>query len=348
MAHAVHQAVLSSEWIEDFCMRPEKPMREASRSVSIVLPFLKSAETLEPLVEEIRKVMASTERQYDIFLIDDGSTDSGTEIAHDIATRFAEVCMISFTRNFGNTSALSAGFYHSRGGIVITMDADFQDDPVERPRFLEKIDEGYDVVSGWKKKRNDPFGKTIPSKVFNFMTSWNFGIKIHDINCGFKTYSRKAVKSLNLYGELHRFTPAILNELGFKIVEIVVKHNSREFGHSKYGWSRFIKGILDIITVKLVTHYHTRPLHFFALIGPPILIFGLLALTYLSVLWLLHYRPIGGRPLMLMGLLSVIVGVQILGTGLLAELFQSRSMSEGEKYVIDEIVGLEVSESCAV
>lgn len=329
-------------------MRPENPVIQQSRSVSVVLPFLNEAQTLERLVEGIRKVMSLTGRRYDIFLIDDGSTDAGPEIARDLATHLPEVRMISFTRNFGKASALSAGLSHSSGDVVITMDADFQDDPAELPRFLEKIDEGYDVVSGWKKMRNDPFGKTVPSKVFNFITSRNFGIRVHDINCGFKAYTRRAVKSLNLYGELHRFTPAILNEQGFKIAEIAVKHHSREFGHSKYGWSRFIKGILDIITVKLLTRYHTRPLHFFAFIGIPILLFGLLALAYLFVLWLMHYRPIGDRPLMLIGLLSVIVGVQILGTGLLAELFQSRLLSEDKKYVIDEISGLEEDDNSAV
>ncbi|MDA7430547.1 glycosyltransferase family 2 protein [Primorskyibacter aestuariivivens] len=322
-------------------MAAENATNRPGRSVSIVLPFLNEAETLEPLVTEIRNVMAKTERRFDIFLVNDGSTDAGAKIAADLARRWPELRMISFTRNFGKASALSAGFTHSRGDIVITMDADFQDDPSEIPRFLEQIDAGFDVVSGWKQKRNDPISKTLPSKVFNFMTSWNFGIKLHDINCGFKAYTRRAVKSLNLYGELHRFTPAILNERGYRITEIAVKHNPRKFGQSKYGGSRFIKGILDIVTVKLVAHYHVRPLHFFALIGIPILLFGLLALSYLSVLWLLHYRPIGDRPLMLIGLLSVIVGVQILGTGLLAELIQSRSMSEDKKYVIDEIAGLD-------
>jgi hypothetical protein len=221
------------------------------------------------------------------------------------------------------------------------MDADLQDDPAEIPRFLEGLEAGYDVVSGWKATRNDPIGKTLPSRFFNMMTSRLFHIDLHDINCGFKGYSRRAAKHLNLYGELHRFTPALLHSSGFSVTEIQVLHHARQHGESKYGFKRIVKGFLDLATVKLVTRYQSRPLHFFAMIGLPLMLLGGLIISYLSVLWLLGLGPIGDRPILLIGILFVVTGTQVVSVGLLGELFQASSLRELDKYVIDRIEGAE-------
>lgn len=307
--------------------------------VSVVIPFLNENESLRELVNKIRDTLLPLQISHEILLIDDGSTDGGTETAEQLASSIEEVKFICFMRNFGKASALSAGFSRSVGDIVVTMDADLQDDPMEIPRFMEEISKGKDVVSGWKKKRHDPLDKTLPSKVFNRLANWLFKTEIHDINCGFKAYTREAVESLKLYGELHRFTPALLNALGFRIGEIEVLHHPREFGQSKYGAKRFIKGILDLLTVKFVTQYSARPLHFFALAGLPILLLGSAIIFYLSVLWLMGLGPIGDRPLLLIGILMVVTGTQLVGVGLLAELIQSNSINEDDKYVVRRTVG---------
>jgi glycosyltransferase involved in cell wall biosynthesis len=312
---------------------------DSGPAVSVVVPFLNEAETVALLCGRIGEVMASQGLRYEIVLVDDGSTDGGGDIAASLAETDPNVCLIQFTRNFGKAAALSAGFDAARGETIVTMDADLQDDPEEIPRFLARIGEGFDVVCGWKKKRHDPMGKTLPSRIFNGLTARAFGIDIHDINCGFKAYSRRAAKSLNLYGELHRFTPALLFNSGFRVAEIEVLHHPRTHGQSKYGVTRMIKGALDLVTVLLVTRYNARPLHFFAMLGLPLLLLGSLAIFYLSVLWLLGLGPIGNRPLLLIGILFVIAGIQLLGTGLIAELVHAVRLAESDKYVLARVVG---------
>lgn len=215
------------------------------------------------------------------------------------------------------------------------MDADLQDDPIEIPRFIETIDQGHDVVSGRKKERHDPIGKRFPSSIFNGLVQLTFGIGIHDINCGFKAYSRRAAGTLDLYGELHRFTPALLYANGFSVTEIVVTHNPREFGESKYGVSRLFKGLLDLATFKLMTKYRARPLHFFRQIALP---FGLLGggiLFYPAILWFAGLGPIGNRSLFFVGILFLITATQIIGTGVIAELLQTSRLQETEQYFIE-------------
>lgn len=307
-------------------------------SVSIVVPFLNEARTIQTLFDEIRAVAEQLDVESEIIFVNDGSTDTSGEIAHEIARTNDRVISINFRRNFGKAAALSAGMGQASGDVIITMDADLQDDPKEIPRFLEAIAAGADVVSGWKQVRNDPIDKTLPSRVFNAVTSRAFKIKLHDINCGFKAYRRVTIPYLNLYGELHRFTPALLNAAGFKVAEIGIDHRPREFGKSKYGWSRFVKGLLDLMTVFLLTRYGSRPSHFFALIGLPLLALGGAFIAYLSVFWLLGLGPIGTRPLLQIGILFVVTGVQLLGIGLIAELILASKLKETDKYVTSSIV----------
>ena len=311
---------------------------EKQQSVSIVIPFLNEEDSLVTLHQRIANIMNETDRAWELIFVDDGSSDRGGGIATNIAHMHENVTLVQFTRNFGKASALSAGMAQSKNEIIITMDADLQDDPTEIPRFLAKMSEGYDVVSGWKQKRNDPLSKTLPSRVFNRMTAKMLSVELNDINCGFKAYTRRATKRLNLYGELHRFTPALLHADGFCYAEIPVKHHAREHGSSKYGTTRMIKGLLDLGTVKLITKYQSRPLHFFALLGLPLLLLGMSAIGYLSILWFLGMGPIGTRPLLQIGVLLTVTGVQILGVGLIAELVQATSLREKDKYVIDKTV----------
>jgi len=307
--------------------------------VSLIVPYFNERDTILTLVEAQISELSDLDIEYEIILVDDGSTDDGTEIAKSIVENDSNVRLIRFTRNFGKASALSAGFAKARGDVIITMDGDFQDDPSEISHFIEKINDGYDVVSGWKKTRNDPISKRFPSYLFNRLVEATFGIGIHDINCGFKAYSRRAAKELDLYGELHRFTPALLHARGYSVTEIVVKHNSREFGKSKYGFSRMFKGFLDLVSVKLMTHYRARPLHFFGMIAFPFGILGIGMIGYLTILWLAGLGPIGNRPLLLIGILFVITATQLIGIGLTAELLQTSRLSEHDKYVVDKEYG---------
>jgi len=316
----------------------QKPTSSTATSVSIVVPFLDECATLETLYSRVRDVMDETGRAWEMIFVDDGSSDGGDVIASEMARANRNVTLIRFTRNFGKAAALSAGIAQAHGDIVVTMDADLQDDPSEIPRFLEKLSEGHDVVSGWKQTRYDPIGKTLPSRIFNRMTAKMFDIDLHDINCGFKAYTRRAAKRLNLYGELHRFTPALLHAVGYRCTEIAVQHHAREHGQSKYGTMRMVKGLLDLSTVKLLTRYQSRPLHFFAMIGLPLFLLGTSFIAYLSVLWLLGMGPIGTRPLLFIGILLTVTGTQILGVGLVAELLQASGLKERDKYVIDETV----------
>ncbi|MEM7722359.1 MAG: glycosyltransferase family 2 protein [Pseudomonadota bacterium] len=308
-------------------------------SVSFVVPFLDEKDTLAELFSRIRDAMAEDTRTWELIFVDDGSTDGGTEIAAQLARDEAQVVLIRFTRNFGKAAAISAGMEAARGDVIITMDADLQDDPAEIPRFLAELEGDSDVVSGWKETRHDPIGKTLPSRFFNMMTARLFDIDLHDINCGFKGYSRRAAEQLNLYGELHRFTPALLHASGYRVSEIQVRHHARKHGVSKYGSKRMIKGFLDLATVKLITRYQSRPLHFFAMIGLPLFVLGGLMIAYLTVLWLLGLGPIGDRPLLLIGILFVVTGTQVVGVGLVAELIQTSNLRERDKYVVDRIVG---------
>lgn len=311
------------------------------RSLSIVVPFFNEEATLEPLYDQIAAALTGAGWAFELVLVNDGSTDLGAAVAQKLVASRPGVVLINFRTNFGKAAALSAGFQRARGEVVITMDADLQDDPAEIPRFLAAIDEGNDVVSGWKQKRHDPLGKTLPSKLFNWVVGRIFGLHLHDYNCGFKAYRRQVLPHLNLYGELHRFTPALLFSLGFQVAEIAVTHHPRRHGRSKYGWSRLIKGMIDLFTVLLSTRFRMRPAHLFAYLGLPITGVGFAALTYLSVLWLLGQGPIGSRPLLFFGIMAVLFGTQMIATGLIAEIVRSSGLREGDKYLVESESGSE-------
>ena len=226
---------------------------------------------------------------------------------------------IAFRKNFGKAAALQAGFRHSTGDIIITMDADLQDDPKEIPRFIEKIDEGYDLVSGWKYNRLDPLEKRLPSKLFNKVTSTLSGVKLHDFNCGFKAYRKEVVKSIDIYGELHRYIPVLAHRKGFRIAEITVAHHKREFGKSKYGFERYLRGLFDSLNTSFLSKFYDRPMYFFGKIGLLLFIIGFLICAYLTGCWFAGYT-IGNRPLLLLGALCIILGVQSISTGFIGDM----------------------------
>jgi glycosyltransferase involved in cell wall biosynthesis len=320
-------------------VEPRRDQFNIQPEISLVVPFFNEADTLTSLHESIMRELGRAKVTHEIILVNDGSTDGSENIGRELAETYPNVVLINFRRNFGKSAALSAGFCEATGRIVITMDADLQDDPAELIRFIAAIDEGADVVSGWKRKRYDPKSKTLPSKLFNAAVNRVFGLKLHDHNCGFKAYRAEALQNLNLYGEQHRFIPALLHMRGFRISELAVQHHPRHFGKSKFGAERLIKGALDLITVAMTTRYATRPGHVFGGIGLLMLIAGGLCLSYLSILWFVGDGPIGDRPLLFLGMLLVLFGGQFISTGLIAELVLSRSVSEADKYEIRERVG---------
>ncbi len=314
---------------------------QPERMVSVVIPFLNEGGSVAELAHQIDLVLSSQPLEYEIVFVNDGSTDDGGRVVRMLCAGNPHIRLVTLMRNFGKASALSAGIAHSRGEVIITMDADLQDDPKELPRFLKEIDAGNDVVSGWKQIRNDPVSKTFPSKIFNYLIRKTFALELHDINCGFKAYTRSAARALNLYGELHRFTPALLHAVGFSVKEIPVNHNSRRHGKSKYGFTRFIKGLLDLVTVVLLTRYHARPLHFFGGFAIAVGLLGFAILLYLGIRWSIGLGPIGNRPLFFLGILLVTTATQIFGVGLIAELLQTSQLTESGKYVVRELVGFE-------
>ena len=288
--------------------------------VSVVIPVKDEVGSLEELHGQLVTSLTEATESYEIIFVDDGSTDGSVDVMLGLQEQDPNVSVIQFRRNFGKAAALSAGFDAAKGRVVITMDADLQDDPKEIPHFLEKIDSGCDLVCGWKKKRHDPLSKRLPSRLFNRVTSWVTGVRLHDFNCGFKAYRSDALRHIEIYGDLHRYIPALAASKGFRIGEIVVQHHPRRFGKSKYGLERLARGFFDLLTIVLITTFSKRPLHFFGMIGLFIGLLGAAALAYLSVLWVLGSGPIGGRPLLSFGVLCVISGTQVVSLGMLGEM----------------------------
>ncbi|PXA05567.1 glycosyltransferase [Coraliomargarita sinensis] len=313
----------------------------AEAKLSIVIPLCNEAETLVPLYEKISTTADANDIDaFEVIFVDDGSTDTSWEVLESLKSEHPErIKALRFRRNLGKAAALSAGFEVTRGEIVITMDADLQDEPAEIPRFLEKLGEGYDCVSGWKQLRRDPLGKTLPSRVFNAATRVASGVKIHDFNCGFKAYRAEAIHSIELYGELHRYIPVLLAAEGFTTTEIPVEHHRRTHGVSKYGWKRLIKGGLDLITVVVLTRYLKRPGHFFGGFGLLSGLIGFAILAWLTADKIIFGSSIGQRPLLQLGILLVILGVQLVSTGLIGELlnFNSKSKGSNAPHVIEEL-----------
>ncbi len=300
----------------------------SSLEISLVIPVYNERDSLDRLTNWIHEAIGSQYR-YEIIFVDDGSTDGSWDEIDRLGQEHGEVSGIRFRRNYGKSTALQSGFDHATGQYVVTMDSDLQDDPHEIPEMIQMIkEEGYDLVSGWKKKRHDPINKTIPSRFFNFVTSLVTDIKLHDFNCGLKAYRREAVENIELYGELHRYIPLLVYWEGFdKIGEKVVKHHPREFGKTKFGFSRFINGFLDLLTLIFVNNYLQRPMHFFGTIGLLLMIVGGAVNAYLAGLKIFYDEALSNRPLLFLGVLLMVVGVQFFSTGFLGEMINKNRNS---------------------
>lgn len=306
-------------------------------NISIVIPVLDEAETLPVLVGKLLEVAARHELDLrQIILVDDGSRDQSWAVMRRLAFEQPVVTAIQLRRNFGKSTALNVGIEAASGSVIVTMDADLQDDPEELPRFIEALERGYDVISGWKKVRRDPPSKTVPSLLFNRVTAWVSGIELHDFNCGFKAYRREVFDRVELYGELHRFVPVLAHSLGFRIGELVIRHHPRRWGRSKFGARRFLHGFIDLLTVLTITRYARRPGHLFGGVGGLALFAGFSILTYLTGLKFITGADIGTRPLLLLGALAVVVGLQTLLFGILAELINNRTRGVEPRTLIRE------------
>jgi glycosyltransferase involved in cell wall biosynthesis len=309
-------------------------LAESQPHLTFLIPVYNEADSLPELFDGV--VRHAGDNSFEMLFIDDGSTDGSYATLQKLHAKRPDIVrVIRFRRNFGKSHALRAGFRAARGALVFTMDADLQDDPAEIPAFLAKLNEGYDLVSGWKKKRHDPVGKTLPSRVFNAVIARLSGLKLHDFNCGFKLYRAETLKGMDLYGELHRFIPAFVHARGFRVGELEVRHHARKFGISKFGWRRLYRGLFDAITVTLLTRYAKRPLHFFGGPGLVFLLAGAGILTYFIV-WKILGQDIGYRPLFFGGILAFIAGLQAFAIGLIGELLVSQTGRRGDVYSVSD------------
>jgi glycosyltransferase involved in cell wall biosynthesis len=307
--------------------------------VSIVIPLFNEDESLPELTAWIDTVMQKNNLSYEIVAIDDGSTDNSWQVIQNLRTTNPNIRAIKFQRNYGKSAALNEGFKAVKGNVVVTMDADLQDSPEEVPELHKMIMvDNYDLVSGWKAKRYDPLSKTIPTKLFNGVTSRVSGIKLHDFNCGLKAYKNKVVKSIEIFGEMHRYIPVLAKAAGFKnIGEKIVQHQSRKFGVSKFmGWNRFVNGILDLLTVTFITRFGKKPMHFFGLIGLVLFFLGFVITTYMifAKLFFTDYS-LSNKPAFLVSLVTMILGTQFFLAGFLGELI-SRNSSERNEYLVEQ------------
>ncbi|MBW3003605.1 glycosyltransferase family 2 protein [Candidatus Woesearchaeota archaeon] len=297
--------------------------------ISIIIPVYNEEKNLVALYNQIVAVLKRIRTSYEIIFIDDGSRDKTVQVLRKMKQKDPNIKVIQHRKNFGKAVALQLGFNHCKGDFVFTMDGDLQDDPREFPRFLEKINKGYDLVSGWKFKRHDPLSKTIPSKFFNWLTAVVTGVKIHDSNCGFKCYRKEVVKNVEVYGELHRYIPALAHWKGYKVGEIKVRHHPRFRGKSKYGFSRLFKGFFDLMTVGFLGVYEKRPLHLFGVLGSMFLVIGVLLGAYIFYIKFVLLQQIGvGRPLVTLTALAVIAGIQLISMGLIGELIIRKFANE--------------------
>ncbi len=311
--------------------------------ISVVVPLYNEEESLPELMAWIDRVMEENNFAYEVIFVDDGSTDRSWEVVEQLAVQYAPVRGIRFRRNYGKSAALYCGFEAAQGEVVITMDADLQDSPDEIPELYRMVkEEGYDLVSGWKKHRHDPLGKTLPSKFFNATARAASGIRLHDFNCGLKAYRRKVIKSIEVYGEMHRFIPVLAKSAGFKrIGEKVVHHRARKYGVSKFGWERMIKGYLDLVTVMFVSRFGKSPMYFFGTLGTLMFLLGGGTTVWLIVEKLyrqnqgLAVRSVADQPLFYIAITAVILGVMLFLAGFLGELI-NRNSPERNRYLIDE------------
>jgi len=305
--------------------------------ISVLVPVLNEADTVRELASQVADVLDRLGRTFEIVFVDDGSSDGTPKRVREAHDRDPRVKLVRLRRNFGKAAALCAGFDHCTGQIVITMDGDLQDDPEEIPRFLAKLeDEELDLVSGWKRRRQDPASKRLPSRLFNWVTRQLAQVDLHDFNCGFKAYRREVLAEIAVYGELHRYIPVLASRRGFSVGEIQVTHHPRLHGHSKYGWDRFYKGLLDLITVLFITRYTRRPLHLFGALGLLFLSVGVCIDSWLAYLWVFHNEDLSDRPLLLFGILLILLGIQVLTTGLIGEMITFKNFRRRDSYSIKE------------
>jgi glycosyltransferase involved in cell wall biosynthesis len=290
--------------------------------ISVVVPVHDEEQSLEPLYGELRASLDPLGRPWEAVFVDDGSTDGSLGALTRLHASAPNVKVVRLRRNFGKAAALAAGFRHADGDVVVTIDADLQDDPAEIPRLLAKLDEGFDLVSGWKVQRRDPLSRRIPSRIFNAVVGRVSGLRLHDLNCGLKAYRADVVRNLRVYGELHRFLPVLAHDRGYRVAELAVNHRPRGHGKSRYGVERYLRGFLDFLTVWFMGRYRHRPLHLFGGLGVAMGAIGTILLAYLTVLKL-SGEPIGHRPLLTLGVLLVVVGLQFFSLGLLSELITS-------------------------
>jgi len=307
-------------------------------AVSVVVPGLNEAESLPLLAAQIREALEG--KPYELIFVDDGSTDDSWQVIDDLSQADPAVRGVRLRANFGKAMALAAGFERARADVVVMMDADLQDDPADLPRMLEKIDDGLDVVVGWKVERLDPLNRRIFSKVFNKTVGFVTGVHLHDMNCGFKAYRKEVLDSIPIYGDLFRFIPVLASWQGFKIGEMPVNHRARQFGRSRYGLERILRGFFDLLSVSFLTRYSRRPMHLFGLLGLLFSVLGVLICGYLAVLWFMG-QGIGDRPLLLLGVLLILVGAQSFSIGLLGEFmsFQYHRKDAPERLPVLESIG---------
>jgi glycosyltransferase involved in cell wall biosynthesis len=295
--------------------------------VSVVVPGLNESDSLPELARRVQHALEPV-GPYELIFVDDGSTDDTWEQIAKLNADNPSVRGVSLRRNFGKAMALTAGFKVARSPVLVMMDADLQDDPDDLPRFLEKLDEGFDVVVGWKVKRKDPLNRRVLSKIFNGTVSWLTHVDLHDMNCGFKAYRREVIETVPIYGDLFRFIPALASAQGFRIGEIPIKHHSRQYGRSRYGLERVLRGLFDLISVLFLIRYSRSPMHLFGLVGLVLASGGVLINAYLSILWL-SGQGIGNRPLLLLGVLMTMIGVQFASRGLLGEFLAYQGQKRG-------------------
>lgn len=304
----------------------------------MVIPLLNEEPNLVELKQRLDAVLPTVADQYEVLFVDDGSRDGsyGTlRELHDLDPEHTRI--VRFRRNFGKSAALAAGFDHSRFDIVLTMDADLQDVPEEIPKMIEKLEKGSDLVSAWRVNRNDPISKTLPSKIYNFVTRLLTGVRLHDFNCGFKAYRRSVLDELQVYGERHRYIPVLASYRGFRINEVQVNHMPRMRGKSKFGWERYFGGFFSLLTVIMLVRYTNKPLHFFGFVGVVTLSIGSAIDVYLSILWLVFRRPLSDRPILMLGTMMIIIGIQFLFFGLLAEMIAFSARRDNDYSIVERI-----------
>lgn len=308
--------------------------------LSIVVPVFNEEQSLPELLTQINAVAAQEQYRISVLMVDDGSTDQSWAVIERLAQEFPHVRGLKLRRNFGKAAALAAAFERVEGDHVITMDADLQDDPREIPRLLNKLSEGYDVVSGWKQVRHDPWHKVLPSRLFNGMISWLTGVRLHDHNCGLKAYRHQVLREVHLYGEMHRFVPVLAASKGFRVAEIAIQHHPRKHGHSKYGMERFVKGFLDLLTVYFLTGYGNRPQHLLGTIGLASFGAGFLGLFVLSGMWVISRLTtmqdvhLHSKAIFYYCIVALLLGVQLITMGFLAELITAMNRPSRQPYSI--------------